>query len=128
LNTENIKMSKTYTVEQFRAAIPGSAGIISTIAKRVGCDWQTARNHIDKSSTLTQLYSNERESLVDMAEGVLIKSVQAGDTQDAKWVLSKMGKQRGWGDKLDIEHSGRINVSQLSDDELAAIVSGQGGG
>ena len=121
-------MSKTYTVEQFRAAIPGSAGIISTIAKRVGCDWQTARNHIDKSSTLTQLYSNERESLVDMAEGVLIKSVQAGDTQDAKWVLSKMGKQRGWGDKLDIEHSGRINVSQLSDDELAAIVSGQGGG
>jgi len=29
---------------------------------------------------------------------------------------------------IAIEHSGRINVSQLSDDELAAIVSGQGGG
>ena len=121
-------MSKRYPLKDFKAAIPGSAGIVSTIARKVGCDWSTARIAIDASPLLTQLWNNERESLVDMAEGVLLKSVQSGDTQDAKWVLSKMGKRRGWGDKLDIEHSGNINVSQLSDDELAAIATGQGSG
>jgi len=28
-----------YTAEQFIKAIPGSGGIISTIARRVGCGW-----------------------------------------------------------------------------------------
>ena len=103
-------MSKRYPLKDFKAAIPGSAGIVSTIARKVGCDWSTARIAIDASPLLTQLWNNERESLVDMAEGVLLKSVQSGDTQDAKWVLSKMGKRRGWGDSVDVKLDGEIKV------------------
>ena len=31
-----------FTAKQFVDAIPGTGGIIDTIAKRVGCDWQRA--------------------------------------------------------------------------------------
>jgi len=99
-------MSKTYTVSQFAEAIPGSGGIVSTIAKRVGCDWATARKRIDESPTLTTLYNAEREAIVDLAESVLVKSIQAGDTQDAKWLLARLGKNRGFSDKLEQEISG----------------------
>ena len=100
-------MSKArYTVADFEPHIPGSGGIISTIAKRVGCNWITARIHIDNSPTLTRMYNDECESVLDMAESVLIKSIQGGDTQDAKWLLARKGKQRGYADKLETEVSG----------------------
>ena len=99
-------MSKTYTVAQFAKAIPGSGGIISTVAKRVGCNWQTARSHIDKSPTLTRMWQDEREGLLDLAESVLMQSIQSGDTQDAKWYLARLGKNRGFADKVEQEITG----------------------
>ena len=100
-------MGKTrYTVADFEPHIAGSAGIISTIAKRVGCDWYTARTHIDNSPKLTRLYNDEAEGVLDMAESVLYQSIQAGDTQNAKWVLARKGKGRGYADKLETEISG----------------------
>jgi len=39
-------MGDHYKASQFIAAIPGSAGIISIIARRVGCDWNTAKKYV----------------------------------------------------------------------------------
>ena len=116
-------MSKTYTVAQFKAAIPGSGSIISTIAKRVGCDWYTAKRHIDASATLSRMYKDERESILDMAESVLFKNIENGDSADSKWILSKLGKDRGYGDSVDLKHSESIDVSVLIDEELQTIAS-----
>ena len=116
-------MGKTYTVAQFKAAIPGSGSIISTIAKRVGCDWYTAKRHIDASATLSRMYKDERESILDMAESVLFKNIENGDSADSKWILSKLGKDRGYGDSVDLKHSESIDVSVLIDEELQTIAS-----
>ena len=116
-------MSKTYTVAQFKAAIPGSGSIISTIAKRVGCDWYTAKRHIDASATLSRMYKDERESILDMAESVLFKNIENGNSADSKWILSKLGKDRGYGDSVDLKHSESIDVSVLIDEELQTIAS-----
>ena len=90
------------TVAQVKKAIPGSGGIISTIAKKLGVEWHTAKTAIDNSAVLTQLYNAERESILDMAEGVLFTNVKAGDSQDAKWVLSRLGKNRGYAERQEI--------------------------
>ena len=99
-------MGRRYTIADFEDHIPGSGGIISTIAARVGCDWTTARNHIDRSPRLTKLYENECESMLDMAESTLINSIKDGDTSDAKWYLARKGKARGYADKQELEVSG----------------------
>ncbi len=90
-----------YKVDQFIAAIPKSAGIVSTIAARVGCHWMTARKFIDTHPSVLAAYNAERESVLDMAEATLFKSIQDGNTQDAKWLLKSLGKHRGYGEIYD---------------------------
>ena len=79
-----------YTAKQFIDAIPGTGGIISAIAKRVGCDWQTARKYVTEYPTIAAAYEAECEAVSDMAESVLITSIKNGDTADAKWWLSRI--------------------------------------
>ena len=123
-------MSKTrYKIADFETHIPGSGGIISTIAKRVGCDWWTARRHIDRSPKLTRLYDNENEAVLDLAESELIKAIKDGNTQDAKWLLSKKGKARGYGDESRQEIIFKnVDVSKLSDAELEQLIASRTSG
>lgn len=82
-------MGKHYTVKQFETAIPGSGGIIATIARRVGCSWNTASTYLKDSPTLARLYEDEANTIDDLAESVVIKSMQEGDINAAKWWLER---------------------------------------
>ena len=108
-------MGSKYTQKQFIDAIKGSGGIITTIARNVGCTRDTAAKWINDETKpkVRQAYINEKESMLDMAEGVLFKNIQKGDSQDAKWVLSRLGKSRGYVERQ--EHTG-------ADGEPAKIV------
>lgn len=88
------------------AAIPESGGIISIIAKKLGCAWSTAKAAIDAYPETQQAYADEMERMLDLAESKLYDSINAGDTQDVKWFLSKRGKKRGYGENLDITSGG----------------------
>ena len=83
-----------FTAQQFIDAMPGSGGIIATIAKRVGCEWHTAKKYITEYPTVARAYEAECETVSDMAESVLIKSIQEGNTQDAKWWLARKRADR----------------------------------
>jgi hypothetical protein len=94
-----------FTAKQFIAAIPGSGGIVSTIAKRVGCDWDTAKKYLTEYPTVNQAWENEKERIDDMAESTLIKSIQEGNTQDAKWWLARVRREK-FGDNVDVTTAG----------------------
>jgi hypothetical protein len=132
-------MSKTnqYTAQQFINAIPGSGGIISTIARRVDCNWSTAKKYIESFSTIKAAYDDEREAILDVAESVVYGNIQAAakiqrstdynaqvDSSDAKWLLARKGKDRGYAEQNEVDIRGQIDVRQLSDEELQAIVEG----
>ena len=87
-----------YSAAQFINAIPGSGGIVTTIAKRVGCQWHTARKYIDTMPTVKAAYDDECETILDLAEGTVLKNIKGGDSSDAKWYLTKKGKHRGYVD------------------------------
>lgn len=93
-----------------KAAIPKSAGIMSTIAARLGCHWNTAKKFIDADPELSQMLADEVEGVLDMAESVVFASARDGNTQDAKWLLSKKGKARGYGDSVDVDHKGGVTI------------------
>lgn len=99
-------MAKQFTVKQFEQAIPGSGGIISTIARRVGCSWYTARDRIVASPKLSQMFENEANTIDDLAESVVIKSMQEGDVGTAKWWLER--RRRGkYATRVETELSGK---------------------
>ena len=83
------RRKKQYPASDFIKAIPGTGGIIATIAKRVGCDWWTAKRAIDRYPTVSAAYSDECETVNDLAESTLIKSIKDGDVAAAKWWLTK---------------------------------------
>ena len=95
-------MGNHYSAQQFIKAIPGTGGIITAIAQRVGCEWHTAKKYITTYATIAQAYADEQERVLDRAESVLITSINEGNTQDAKWMLSRKGKHRGYGDNLSL--------------------------
>jgi hypothetical protein len=85
-----------YSVKKFIEAIPGTGGIISAIAKKVGCSWHTAKKYIRTYATIRQAYNDECEAILDMAEQTLLKSIKEGNTGDARWYLARKGRKRGY--------------------------------
>jgi len=90
-----------YKAADFIEAIKGSGGIVSTIARRVSCQWHTAKKYIDNYATVAQAYEDERASNRDMAHSVLVRNIQLAlkaqeetgkpvDSSDAKWYLSRL--------------------------------------
>lgn len=84
-------------------AIKNTGGIVSAIAKKLDVTWHAARKAIDANPVALQAWHDEREGILDLAESALVKSIQQGDTQDAKWLLSRLGKHRGYAERIEFE-------------------------
>ena len=83
-------MGNHYTAQRFIAAIPGTGGIVSALADRVGCDWHTAKEYIEEYATVGQAWSAERNKVTDKARHNIVKGIQGGDHQLSKWWLQSM--------------------------------------
>lgn len=92
------KKSKKAIIE----AIKDSGGIMSTIARRLGVTWHTADSWIKQYNETRQALQDERETILDLAESTLFKNIKDGNSQDAKWLLSTMGKNRGYSERHEI--------------------------
>ena len=90
-----------YNAQQFIKAIKNSGGIITIIAARVGCDWDTAKKWITTHPTILAAYQNECETVSDVAQSILMTSIKDGNTQDAKWWLARKRREE-FGDNLAI--------------------------
>ena len=107
--------AEQYKAQQFIDAIPGSAGIITTIARRVGCAWHTAKKYIEKYATAKRAYEDECESILDLAEVEAIKLIKERDSSMIRWYLSTKGKNRGYVERVEQEQVGEV-VWRIIDD------------
>ena len=115
-----------YAAGDFLKAIDGSGGFITTIAKRVGCTRQTVYNAMERYATVKQAIADEKDSLKDMAENELLRQIKDGNTTATIFYLKTQAKDRGYVERQEFDHSGKINVTELTDDELHAIIEAKG--
>lgn len=94
--------SKGYTKPKVLTAISGSGGVVTTIAKRLGCTWYTAQQLIQKWDETKEAYDAEKEQLLDLAESTMLQAIKNGDISAAKWYLSTQGKWRGYSERHEI--------------------------
>ena len=101
-----------FTAQQFIDAISGTGGIITAIARKVGCSWHTAQKYIDTYPTIRQAYEDECSGVDDLAESTVIRAIKDGDVGAAKWWLEKRRRDR-FANTLDVkaELSGPDNGS-----------------
>ena len=76
-----------YKAQDFLDAIPGSGGVISAIADKVGCEWHTVQRAIDRYPTVKEAYDDECHRVSDKAKHNIIKAVHGGDLPTSKWYL-----------------------------------------
>lgn len=107
---------------QLLAAIDGSLGIISTVAKKLGVSWKTAQKYIELSELAKEALNAEVEKTGDLAELCVLKQIKMDNSQDAKWYLSKKFKHRGYGDQIQVEHSGGVTVEQRPTRAVVEII------
>ena len=115
-------MSKNgFTAEQVIRATEGSGGIVTQIAKRLGCSRMTVYRYMEKYATVALAIQEEREGLLDIAESELLKQIRGGNMTAIIFFLKTQGKRRGYVERQ--EHKLDIGkISELTDDELRAIV------
>ena len=97
---------ENYTAAQFIKASPGTGGIITAIAGRVGCNWYTARKYITQYPTVARAYEDECERMTDLAESTILTAIKGGDASTAKWYLTMKGAGRGYAPTNKQEISG----------------------
>jgi len=130
-------MVKGYSRERLLEAIKGSGGITLTVAQRLGCDWVTAKRYIEKWESTKEAFRSENEQILDVAESVLSRNIRLAyrqqedtglpvDSGDAKWLLARKGKRRGYADKQEIEYGGTgeggaIPIRLYTDDSIVIL-------
>jgi hypothetical protein len=97
-----------YSCQAFINAMPGTGGIVSAIADKVGCDWHTARRWIDSKPSVKQAWEAERNKITDRARHHIVRAVQNGDLQMCKWWLQVMDPE--FVDRKKVDVGGEVVV------------------
>ena len=84
------------TKKEVLEAINGSLGIISTIAKRLGCESRTAKRLIDKWQETKDALIDEQELVLDLADTGLYDALIKKEQWAIKFILSTKGQSRGY--------------------------------
>lgn len=95
----------TYTPEQVVAAVKGSGGFVTEIARRLGCSRSTVYRFKKNFKEVSEAIYEEKENLLDSAESALLKQIGKGNITAIIFYLKTQGYHRAYGDrsKLDID-------------------------
>ena len=106
-----------YRAQQFIKAIPGTGGVISDIADRVGCKWHTAKKYIDDYVSVKEAYDEECNRVSDAAKGKIVNAItKRKDLQTSKWWLTVKDPEFTPKEKREI--SGTVTWEQYVKDNL----------
>lgn len=63
---------------------------MTAVQQRLGCNsWETAKKYVLKWAETQEAWETENEHTDDLAQSVIIKDIQSGNVQTAKWWLER---------------------------------------
>lgn len=92
---------KNYKKAELLSAIAGSGGIVNEVARRLKCDWNTARLYVNKYEETKAAFAGEEEVMLDRVEKSAYALALDGDARLIRFILSTKGKKRGWTEERD---------------------------
>ena len=94
-------------------------GNISTVAEELGLPRARVYERIRKSPRLQSVLQQARETIKDIAERNIFRKVMQGDIPTSQWLLARLGRERGYGDKIEQITTSTIQVELSWGDEDA---------
>jgi hypothetical protein len=89
--------------EQIIEAIEANNGFMTQAAKGLNISRATLYNYINASSSLQEAITQAKESLIDFAESILKKNIEAGKETSLIYFMNCKGRHRGYGNFKQIE-------------------------
>jgi hypothetical protein len=96
------KARKRYTLEQVRAALEKTHGMVSAAAEIMQCDRDTIYAYLNKYPELKESRNKFIAQLIERAEFQIAKKVQEGDNTACIFVLKTQGKRNGWVERMEL--------------------------
>lgn len=117
---------KHKTQAEIKDALKQAGGIISDAALILGVNSSSVRRRVKDTPALQEVLDEIREETKDLAEGNILSALKSGDKDISKWYLASLARDRGFGNKSEVEIKGTLNVerrdlSQLSNEELKGL-------
>jgi len=98
------------TDAEITVALMQAGGVVSEAARLLSYSSWDLKRRIDKEPSLQEVRDNAREGMVDVAESIMFHNINAirkaqledesgnlvSDSSDARWILSRLGKERGY--------------------------------
>lgn len=117
------------TAAEFIDALTASHGVKAAAARVLGCHRKTVDEAIERWAEVKAAYEEAREGGLDESESTIFllrddpKAPPAVRLAAATFHLRTVGRGRGYGDRLTLD--GSLDVSKLTDEQLAAIAAGK---
>lgn len=109
------KDNKTLFIDNLHQA----CGIIAEACRQTGISRQTYYNWYNQDSQFAERVDDEIERQKDIVESAIIKKITEGDTATIIFYAKCKMKDRGYTEKEAVTKKEDIDLSQLSDKELA---------
>lgn len=112
--------------KEVEAKLRELAGNFAAVGRALGVTRSAVSLFVNKRPKLKAIAEECRETFVDNVESAIYKEALNGNVTAQIFILKTLGKDRGYIEKRQIEHSGKIDVTKLSDEELDAIIDAEG--
>jgi hypothetical protein len=115
--------------KELKKAIHDSMGIITVVAKRIGKTRQGLYYYLKQHPDMQALLDDERESLKDFAESMLITNVKNGDVTSIIFLLKTLAKDRGYVERHELagakDQPLEIEVTVINDENFPSETEDQ---
>jgi hypothetical protein len=111
-----------HSQEEYIQAMQGSFGVVKTICKRLDLTRQALEKRCKSDPEIAAALKSARMEMVDFSESIMARNLRLAyaaqepiinedgtqtipfpvDSSDAKWVLSRLGRERGWGTTVEM--------------------------
>jgi hypothetical protein len=91
-----------FTAKQVIDALKMTRGMVYLAAESLGCSATTVYNYAEKYPKIKDAIKQQRARTIDLAELQLVNAVQHGEMWAVRFALETIGRERGYGRKLEI--------------------------
>jgi len=102
LETQGVA-SQRYSQRQVIEALRGTRGLVTLAARQLGCTPRCVHNYVDRYPAVRAALDAARAQQLDIAEAQLFKAIDNGELRAVEFFLRTIGRQRGYGDHLDVD-------------------------
>ena len=101
-------MTQEEKKEAFPVLLYNRRGNVSKTCHDLGVSAHMWRKWKGEDEEFVELCQDVTESLVDLGQDALIRNVEKGSSSDIQFLLKSLGRSRGYGEKVEIDHTGMI--------------------